>query len=784
MFKVGKSLVIFLFVLFICNIAFAVTSSQINEATTTLHERVKQINSFIDYVHLDKAKTEDSLNYERDKLLGYIDYINNEIYRLELDLHKLDRLLDFVDERYQANKYSNFINDSVKANEKFNTRLKDYTKSRVLILNDLILAKDTDINIEYALDDISRYRNKLRNDFKFNQSTVLWQPNSWTHAIKTISSNFVNLVLDIIVFTFTVLFFLFFRRVLSIKSVILKNKELRHKKNLYWAAFKFEKLYDLILGIAIYPLVIVLLVSISIYFGLINRDAFYSVMTSLQIIALYCFFIYILSVYARVIVSFKTETYLLIYCMLFGVSMHFFLSSLVDFSPASVELTQFIGDALIPGFIMMLFMLIPAIMFFYSLGKEQYLDNYEPKRFVTYIVRYFVVVSLVFCIIMMILGGYPNLGMSVSFDLYQTFFWAAHIYVFYKVVIVLLDLVFCKKTKMAILRRTAENVMGDIKRTGFRYWVKSFVIVVATILFIVFTLLSFNVLPQKLYDVWEIFFYEGETLLGVDILPLQSFLESLSVLVVMFISAKIVMLFAEKRIYPYTNWDLGTKEATTSIIKYIFIITAIFLFIKSLGISNTTIAFIASGLSVGLGFAMQDLVKNFFAGLVMLIERPVKIGDWVNVENEIGVVKRISIRATEVLTFNNNSLIIPNNVMITNIVSNETLDRTSRLVIDIKVAYRHDPEEVMDICRRVVTSEKRIFFTPPPEFILLELGDSAMTVSVRAYCLRIHNFDISSDLRMMFLKALKENNIEIQPSKMDVRIKNLENDNSREIPKN
>lgn len=768
----------FLIVFFIFLISIA-SSFALEENSSSLQQKVNQINSFIDYVHLHKANNEGSLSYERDTLLDYKSYIGNEIYKLELDLNKLDRLLEFVDEQYQNDKYSTFINDSVKENEKFNIRLKDYTKLRVIILNDLILAKDTDINIEYALDYISQSRSDLRSEYKFTHSTALWKLENWTHAFKIISHNSTKIVLDFAVFIFSILLFVIFKRICSIDRFFFKNSKIKNKKNLYWSAIKFKFLYDLILGVIIYPLIVLPLAYIAMCYSLIDSDNFYSASISLQIIILYSSTIYILSAFARMLVGNSTKTYLLIYYALFGIAMHFFLASLMDFSSTSIQLTQFMGDSLVPGFTIIIYMLIPALILFFKLRREPLLNSYKPNMLVVDIVRYFLLMSMISCAIMMILGGYPNLGLSISFDLYQVLFWTTYVYVLNKLLILVLDLIFCRKSKIHILRRTAENIIGDIKRTGFRYWVKSFVIILSVALFIVLSLLSFNVLPQKLYDTWEVFFYEGETLLGVDILPLQSFLESLFMLVILFVTSKVVILFAEKKVYPYTNWDLGAKEATSSIIKYIFVITAIFLFIKSLGISNTTIAFIASGLSVGLGFAMQDLVKNFFAGLVMLIERPVKIGDWVNVENEIGVVKRISIRATEILTFNNNSLIVPNNVMITNVVSNETLDATSRLVLDINVSYKHDPQDVIDVCRNVIINDRRIFFTPPPEFILLALGDSAMTISIRGYCRRVDRFYILSDLRIRVLQALKDHNIQIQYTKIDIRVNDLGDDSDK-----
>ncbi|MBK2004450.1 mechanosensitive ion channel family protein [Francisella orientalis] len=293
-------------------------------------------------------------------------------------------------------------------------------------------------------------------------------------------------------------------------------------------------------------------------------------------------------------------------------------------------------------------------------------------------------------------------------------------------------------------------------------------------MFLILLPLSLNVQLEKLQDVWNTFFYDGGDILGLQLIPLITLMKSVSVVVVAFIIYKFIRVFVNKRVFPYTSMDLGMREAFLSILKYIYVIIAIFLSIKSLGISNTVIIFIISGLSVGLGFAMQDLVKNFFAGLVMLIERPVKIGNWVNVNDEIGVVKKISIRATEVLTFDNNSLIVPNNVMITKVVSNETLESTSRPVLPLKISYNHDPKKVIEICRYVIESEKRIFKTPAPEFLLSNYDEYSMEITIRAYCLRIIKIYLLSDLRLKILEVLKENNIKIEYPKLDVYLRDID----------
>jgi small-conductance mechanosensitive channel len=420
----------------------------------------------------------------------------------------------------------------------------------------------------------------------------------------------------------------------------------------------------------------------------------------------------------------------------------------------------------------MLIMLIPTFIVFKSLGRYVCKGNKISNSIIQF-VRYFTFFSIVISVLMMILGGYPNLGMQSTFDLYQTVFWIVYVYTSYKLLDILLGVTFNSKTTLTQIRSLIETIDGDTRRSGIRYWLKGLLAAIAFISFILCMLLSFNIHSERITDIWGSVLYKGVNILGINVIPLIDVVESLSILVLVYCAAKFIVLFVNKKILPYTKLDISAQKATIAVINYVFIIIAMFLFIKSLGISNTVITFIVSGLSVGLGFAMKDLVSDFLSGLVMLFERPVRIGDYVKVNDEMCVVKNIRIRATEVLTFNNDSMIVPNSMMMNQIISNETLDPVSRLVLPIRISYQDDFKKALRICENAVKIEKQILSDPEPTFLLSDYGESALEITIRAYCLREYRIFIISDLRKRVITDLQDSGINISLNKMDISMNNI-----------
>src|SRR5207253_5035387 len=157
---------------------------------------------------------------------------------------------------------------------------------------------------------------------------------------------------------------------------------------------------------------------------------------------------------------------------------------------------------------------------------------------------------------------------------------------------------------------------------------------------------------------------------------------------------------------------------------YLGAIAAVTLALSGLGFDLQKIALIAGALSVGIGFGLQSIVSNFVSGLILLTERPIRVGDSIVVKGEEGWVRRIRVRATEIETFDRASVIIPNSEFITGVVKNWTRTNTlGRIVIKVAVGYESDPDQVRDILLDIARTHPQIVQSPPPGAFRLGFGD-------------------------------------------------------------
>jgi len=181
------------------------------------------------------------------------------------------------------------------------------------------------------------------------------------------------------------------------------------------------------------------------------------------------------------------------------------------------------------------------------------------------------------------------------------------------------------------------------------------------------------------------------------------------------------------------------------------------------GFDITSLAIVAGALSVGIGFGLQSIVNNFVSGLILLVERPIKVGDWVSLKEGQGYVRRIAVRATEIETFDRASLIVPNSELITQTVVNLThRNLLGRLTISVRISYLADPDHVIRVLQQVVEKSTLILRHPPPSVVLDNLGENAMDFSVRVFLADVNRSLASqTELRASIVKALREEGINI-----------------------
>jgi small-conductance mechanosensitive channel len=222
--------------------------------------------------------------------------------------------------------------------------------------------------------------------------------------------------------------------------------------------------------------------------------------------------------------------------------------------------------------------------------------------------------------------------------------------------------------------------------------------------------------------------------------------------------------------------DPSIANSIETVLGYAGVWLAALLALSYAGLDITSLAIVAGALSVGIGFGLQSIVNNFVSGLILLIERPIKVGDRLIVGDQQGHVRRISVRATEIETFDRASLIIPNSELITGRVLNWThRDSLAAFNVKVGVSYDADPEQVVAILIRCAEEHPKVLRVPPPSAALEGFGDSALLFNLRITLpdVGIHG-DVQSDLRIAILKALRAAGIEIPFNQLDVTMRDLE----------
>ena len=207
----------------------------------------------------------------------------------------------------------------------------------------------------------------------------------------------------------------------------------------------------------------------------------------------------------------------------------------------------------------------------------------------------------------------------------------------------------------------------------------------------------------------------------------------------------------------------SSQESLTSAFSYFSVIAALLVGLSAFGVNLRSLGLLVSALSVGLGFGLQHIVNNFISGILIMFERPFRIGDWIVVNDKEGIVSKINIRSTELETFDRALVIIPNADIISGQLINWTLtDACGRISIDVGVGYDSDLEKVLNTALDIAKSDPRVLTDPAPSAIVTEFADSAINIRLRCYLSNIlEKSYVKSDLMIRLQKAFAENGIDI-----------------------
>ncbi|GGY50923.1 DUF3772 domain-containing protein [Parvularcula lutaonensis] len=235
---------------------------------------------------------------------------------------------------------------------------------------------------------------------------------------------------------------------------------------------------------------------------------------------------------------------------------------------------------------------------------------------------------------------------------------------------------------------------------------------------------------------------------------------------------------AETQIFPRSRMDKGVQNSLRTLMGYIGLVIAFAAGVGTLGFDLSNLAIIAGALSVGIGFGLQSIVNNFVSGLILLFERPIKVGDWIITSSGEGIVKRISVRSTEIETFDRSSVIVPNSELISSSVTNWThKDRIGRIIINVGTAYSSDAKRVIEILEQVARESTDILNYPAPFVVFEDFGASSLDFSLRAYIRDVsESLRVRTRLRVAIHERFREEGIEIPFPQRDINMRDLPED--------
>jgi len=219
----------------------------------------------------------------------------------------------------------------------------------------------------------------------------------------------------------------------------------------------------------------------------------------------------------------------------------------------------------------------------------------------------------------------------------------------------------------------------------------------------------------------------------------------------------------------------GERYAYSTIVKYAIVLAGLTLAFDALGVGWSSIQWLVAAIGLGLGFGLQEIFANFVSGLIILFERPIRVGDTVTVGEVSGTVSRIQIRATWITAFDRKELIVPNKEFVTGRLINWTLsDSVLRVEIPVGIAYGSDTNRAIEVLEQVARDSWRVLQDPPAQILFLGFGDSSLSFELRVFIRSVNNLlPVTHELHMSIDQAFREAGIEIAFPQRDLHVRSL-----------
>lgn len=433
--------------------------------------------------------------------------------------------------------------------------------------------------------------------------------------------------------------------------------------------------------------------------------------------------------------------------------VYLFLVYVQDIWPIPTDINNSSSEAL--RFILLCAILYSCSNVFWHILSEFPLKYFRPFKYVTppvAIIAYLILFS-----------GFINLIKFFTLSVVISYFILLSAYIGYRITSDLLDSFdegryrWQKHIKVLLDIDEKEIMPGLI-------WLRIFLVAFVYVLLgitLTNTWLSSHIDAQQLME----YASKGIVLGSLKIMPMQ-IIESIIFIALSFPLLSWARRQFELRVLSKSRMDVGARDALSSILMYGLGILVLLIGLSMAGVDLSNIAIIAGALSLGIGFGLQTIVNNFVSGLILLLERPIKKGDWIIVDNTEGHVKQISVRSTLIQTFDHADMIVPNSDLITRVVKNWTFkSHTGRICIPISISYDSD----INLARAILLdiANNRIELThdinvSSPHVLLLNFGDRAIDLELRFFVKTVKDsIRLASEVRFSILEKFKENDINI-----------------------
>ena len=429
-----------------------------------------------------------------------------------------------------------------------------------------------------------------------------------------------------------------------------------------------------------------------------------------------------------------------------------------------VVLEDIVGDYILLQRLLLFLITVTAITLF-ALWLRPGSPIYQIKSRLSYKLTLsfsiFMLTLLTFSLVTNLIGIFP-IGHVLVSGMMEIIYFSIAIYVIAKVLDVL----------VALLIRMRSTQTFHVVQTNARQIERKTIFIIHVFIYFVWIRMVLRTygLYQSTWD-WFSEIVDNKWTLGTIEISLGAVFSFIIILVIAFTLARIVQAILATEIFARLRLPRGVPGAISTLARYTIIGFGFFLAISAIGVNLGKFGLLAGAMGVGLGFGLRNIIENFVSGLIIIFERPIEIGDTVEVGNVFGNVERIGIRSSTVQTFDGSEVIVPNGSLISNDVTNWTLsDRRRRIELPVKVAFGHDPHKVLELLLKVAGEHSGVLDSPEPQAFFNGFGDNYLDFTLY-YWVSDNILQIKSEVALGVHDAINSAGIDTPRPKGDFNLK-------------